>query len=346
MVAAVACGDDGASDDAATTGAPATGDASTTMTGGGGTGPADATGAPGGGSDAGETTGADTSPATGDDAGSSSDSGAVDDDNPSNITPAAALIWSEDYEQADDAQILSDPGIAIGTWAADGGFGPSGGWTMTPDPIDGTADNEDSAGWLMPGPDVFPMDGYELVTVSFMLRMSGPLLDEIATQGQFWSHVNKVFDFKYWSETGGEGGRNGIHFGENPPQFVLASGGAGQFMQVGPDWRTLADEWVWVCFVVDMRADDPADRYLAAYYKVPGDDGVTEMGTAFEDNPVEPLQTYDGHGFAMFFSPLFGYWDDMNGRDTMIGDLSQMRVQIDRVRIADGWPTGDDGPPS
>ncbi len=84
---------------------------------------------------------------------------------------------------------------------------------------------------------------------------------------------------------------------------------------------------------------------VEAYYKAQGQPGVTRMGLVAENNPVQPLQPYAGRGFLMFFSPLFGYWDDMVGRDTLAGALQQMTVDLDRVRIANGWPTGADGPP-
>ena len=265
--------------------------------------------------------------------------------NPDDIPSATALILSRDYTTHDAGEVLSQANLAVGEWGAAYGYsGP--GWRFRPDPIIGTAENEDSAGWLMPwGAPAFPPDGHALVTVSFMLKLSGPLLDEIARGGPLWAHVNKAFDFKYWNAAGnGEGGRNGVHFGENPPQFHFSTGGAGQFMAIGPDWRTLADQWVWVCFVVDMRGATPSQRYLAAYYRPPGGQ-VQQMGRVAEDNATSPLQSYAGRGFLGFFSPLFGYWDDMNGRESVAGNLQSMFVHVDRVRIANGWPTGADGPP-
>lgn len=253
---------------------------------------------------------------------------------------------TRDYETQNASEVLSDPNIATGQWSNSSGYG-SGGWLFHPAPIAGTAENEDSAGWLMPwGAPTFPVDGYHLVTVSFMLKISAALLNEINIGGPFWAHVNKAFDFKYWDAAGtGEGGRNGIHFGESPPRFWFSSGGGGQFQAIGPDWRTLADQWVWVCFVVDMRAAQASQRTLAAYYKTTGGN-VQLMGKVAENNPTLALQAYAGRGFLGFFSPLFGYWDDMHGGSTLSGNLSAMTIQLDRVRIANGWPTGANGPPN
>jgi len=259
--------------------------------------------------------------------------------NPDSLPAATATHYANDYETQNDADVISQAGIALMSWSPNGGYGDTGGWRATPDPVTGTAQQEDSAGWFA-GQLSIPFDSHDLWVVSYVLKISGTLLSQIDTVG-FWAHVNKCFDFKYWSSTSGEGNRNGFHFGENPPRFWSSSGGGGQLYSIGPDWRTLADQWVWIAHVVDMRGADPATRYIATYYKTQAMSAVTRMGITYES---EGLQSYDGYGIAGLYSPLWGYWDDMNNQENL-ADPASMAVWIDRVRSQNGWPTGTDGPP-
>lgn len=89
--------------------------------------------------------------------------------------------------------------------------------------------------------------------------MTGPLLAAIEISGGFWAHMNQALDFKYFANDGGEGNRNGFHFGEMPPRWSIAGSGAGPTFPIGPDWRNLSDQWVWVCLVIDMRGATPAE---------------------------------------------------------------------------------------
>ena len=144
----------------------------------------------------------------------------------------------------------------------------------------------------------------------------------------------------------GEGNRNTIHFGESEGQvrFSHVDGGGGARIYFGPDWLALADEWVWLCHVIDMRSMNAGERYMATYLKREGDPGVTRIGIRYEDgDPV--LQSYDGRGIWGFLSPFHGYWDDMIDRDGLTNDLSQMHLSVDQIRVMDGWPDGAHGPP-
>jgi len=195
---------------------------------------------------------------------------------------------------------------------------------------------------------VFPLDAYDIISVSYMFRISQPLVAEIALGGPFWAHMQKSIDFKYHDPNApyGEGNRNGIHFGpgDGQVQFSFVDGGGGTRIYFGPDWVTLADEWVWLCHVIDMRGATPTERYLASYLKRAGDDGVTRTGIRYENGAPE-LQAYNGRGFWGFFSPVHGYWDDMVDRDGLVNDLAQMFLSVDRLRVMPGWPAGEHGPP-
>jgi hypothetical protein len=222
---------------------------------------------------------------------------------------------------------------------------------MQPDPIPGTSENENSAGWgggMSPGGTDFPLDTHHLVTVSYMYRVSSALLQEIALAGAFWAHDQKAIDFKYHDPDApyGEGNRNTIHFGESEGEvrFSHVDGGGGARIYFGPDWLTLADEWVWVCHAIDMRGATPAERYIATYIKRAGDDGVTRIGIRYE-NGDPALQAYDGRGIWGFLSPIHGYWDDMIDRDGLNHDLADMALAVDRLRVMPGWPSAEHGPP-
>lgn len=271
------------------------------------------------------------------------------DDNPDNLPETSMAIYSRDYDTEDSGDVTSMPNIALGEWGSSLGH-ESGGWRFQPDPIDGTTENEHSAGWAwgVAGPNYFPVDGYHLASVSYMYRVSSALIQEIAIGGPFWAHDQKSIDFKYHDPNGpyGEGNRNTIHFGDEGGQvrFSHVDGGGGSRIYFGPDWATLADEWVWICHVIDMRGTTPAERYMATYMKRAGDAAVTRIGIRYEDG--EPnLQSYNGRGIWGFLSPIHGYWDDMIGRDSLMNELSQMSVSVDRLRIMPGWPDAANGPP-
>jgi hypothetical protein len=273
--------------------------------------------------------------------------------NPDHVTAATTVIFARDYETElarDFNDNFGSRGGTIYAWDKSYGYGGTGGWRQQPDPaIGGNGESEEVVGWAMPDARSFPVDAYELVVTSFMLKITGELLDEIARGGSFWNHPNKVLDFRCWNTAGtGEGCRNGFHFGESPPRWFFSIGGAGQVRPgVGADWRKFADEWVWVALVVDMRGDTGAGRRLAIYYKGPEDADVQKAGEIGWERGRDRLEPYDGRGFHSynFGNTLFGYWDDMVGRQSVTGDLSAMHVYLDRVRITNGWPTGADGPP-
>ncbi|MBW2456565.1 MAG: hypothetical protein JRI68_18750 [Deltaproteobacteria bacterium] len=271
--------------------------------------------------------------------------------NPDQLPESSSPIYTRDYETEVADDVTSTPNIALGEWGASHGHGPSGGWRFAPDPIVSTAgDNENSAGWawgLQAGSD-FPVGAYDLVTVSYMYRVSQALVQEIALAGAFWNHDQKAIDFKYHDPNApyGEGNRNTIHFGESEGQvrFSHVDGGGGSRIYFGPDWVTLADEWVWLCHVIDMRGSSPAERYIATYIKRDGDPGVTRIGIRFENGPPE-LQAYNGQGVWGFLSPFHGYWDDMVDRNGLTHDLGQMFLSVDRLRVMPGWPDEANGPP-
>jgi len=301
--------------------------------------------------DAGPATSSATSSASGlGGAGGAGDGGGggaqAGDDNPDGLPESSVPIYANDYETENLDDVVHDPGIAIGAWDAAHGY-QSAGWRFQPDPVSGAnAENEDSAGWS--GGPIFPLDAYHLVSVSYLYRVSSELVGEIALDGAFWAHDQKSIDFKYHDPDApyGEGRRNGVHFGSEAGQvrFAHVDGGAGTRLYFGPDWATLADEWVWICHVIDMRGATPGDRYIATYMKREGDAGVTRLAIRYEgDDP--PLQTYDGRGVWGMFSPVHGYWDDMIDRDGLTGSLDEMHMSVDRLRIMPGWPDEANGPP-
>lgn len=310
----------------------------------------------GGGTAAAQGGGATTGPggmAAGGDGGSSSSAGGggaiPGDDNPDGLPESASPLYDRDYETDAPDGITSTPNIALAEWGADFGHGPSGGWRLQPDPVVGpNVENEASAGWAWDLQGAFPVDAHHLITVSYMFKVSEPLLQEIAAAGAFWNHDQKAIDFKYHDPDApfGEGNRNTIHFGESEGQvrFSHVDGGGGARIYFGPDWLALADEWVWLCHVIDMRSMNAGERYMATYLKREGDPGVTRIGIRYEDgDPV--LQSYDGRGIWGFLSPFHGYWDDMIDRDGLTNDLSQMHLSVDQIRVMDGWPDGAHGPP-
>ena len=285
--------------------------------------------------------------------GGTAGSGAGDPvaNNPDNLPESASPIYSRDYESEDGSDVHSEPNIALGTWGVSLGFGPSGGWSFQPDPVVSVSgDNEHSAGWAwgLQSGSYFPVDGYDLVTVSYMLRISDALVQEIALGGAFWNHDQKAIDFKYHDPNApyGEGHRNTIHFGEEGGQvrFSHVDGGGGSRIYFGPDWTTLGDEWVWICHTIDMRGATPGERYVATYLKRQGDAGVTRIGIRYE-NGIPELQPYDGRGIWGFLSPFHGYWDDMIDRDGLSNDLAQMSLSVDRLRVLPGWPDAANGAP-
>jgi hypothetical protein len=272
-------------------------------------------------------------------------------DNPDNLPESSTPIYSNDYDTNDPTGVTSVEDLAVGTWGANLGY-QSGGWSFQPDPIaDPSEDmNEDAAGWAygVQGSQYFPLDTYDLVTVSYMYKVSQALLEEIALGGPFWAHDQKAIDFKYHDPTdpNGEGNRNTIHFGENEGQirFSHVDGGGGTKIYFGPDWLGLADQWVWLCHVIDMRGATAEQRYVATYVKVPGDAAVTRIGIRYETSDP-PLQTYDGRGIWGFLSPIHGYWDDMVDANGLTNDLADMSLAVDRLRIMPGWPDAANGPP-
>lgn len=272
-------------------------------------------------------------------------------DNPDGLPETSRTIYDNDYEDDDPTGVTSTPNIAIGEWGAAMGHGPSGGWRFHPDPIgDPGAENENSAGWAwgLQAADYFPVDAYDIVTVSYMFNVSDALLQEIVVAGAFWAHDQKAIDFKYHDPDApyGEGNRNTIHFGENEGQvrFSHVDGGGGTRIYFGPDWMTLADEWVWICHVIDMRADAADGRYIATYMKREGEPGVTRIGIRYESGEP-PLQTYNGRGIWGFLSPFHGYWDDMVGGDDLTHEQADMHLSVDRLRVMGGWPDDANGPP-
>jgi hypothetical protein len=260
--------------------------------------------------------------------------------NPDGITETSSILYGRDYESqaANDVEYGS---VINMQWGSGFGYAGSGGWRAQPNPISGTGQNEDSKGWSVPADLGF--NRYNVISASFTLKITGSLLAAIETAGGFWSHLNKSLDFHYYDSSGGLGGRGGFHFGEMPPRWHIAGGGAGPYFPVGPDWRTLADQWVWLCFVIDMRGATPEQRYLAVYYKTPDMTGVARMGRVYES---QGLQSYGGHGIVGFpLTEIFGYWDDMNSRAAVESSLNQMFVYIDRMRIMPGYPNAANGPP-
>ena len=219
--------------------------------------------------------------------------------NPDNLPESSSPIYSNNFETDDaDGVVFSRPGIAVGKWSDTIGYGPSGGWQFRPDPTADPKKNEASAGWLL-GVDrkkYLAVDAHHLITVSYMYKVSQALLREIARGGPFWAHDQKAIDFKYHDPNApyGEGHRNTIHFGESNGKVrsCHVDGGGGTRIYFGPDWLTLADEWVWLCHVIDMRGATPAERYVATYMKRKRDTAVTKIGIRYEDGTPK-LQPYD-----------------------------------------------------
>lgn len=272
--------------------------------------------------------------------------------NPDSITEATEIIISKDYTTEVGSDVVEDPNIVLMEWDSTYGYnGP--GWRARPTPVNGTAEAEDIAGWSFPFGGVFGVDEYELIVISFMLKISAALLDEMSGPSGFMAHPLKFLDVKAYNAAGsGEGARNCFHFMDygSGPQFAHSGGGGGSNSQTafGPDWRTLADEWVWCAMVWDMRGATAAERYMAMYTKRAGDSGVTRIGRRFENQTIgsaPDMEPYDGRGFLGFFSPLAGYWDDIHDAENLVENPADYALHLDRVRIANGWPTGSDGPP-
>lgn len=270
-------------------------------------------------------------------------------DNPDSV-PAGALLWSRDYETevATDIRwgnpaVPYSPGLVNLVWGASHGYGPSGGWRAQPNPIvDPSNGNnaENAHGWACPYTTAFPGGPHQLIAVSFLLKISQELLDAIdaPNTGTFWDHMNKAIDM-------GGGGipRFGAHFGERPPRWQLCAGGAGPYKDTAVDYTPYAGQWVWHCFVIDVRGATPAERCIAMYVKPEGASAVVRIGRMDE---TEGLPAIGNEIPAFNLTPLWGYWDDMGDRALVeAAGLANMFLYVDRFKITSGWPTGADGPP-
>lgn len=268
--------------------------------------------------------------------------------NPDSLPSASSFVASKDYPTeslgiwpADAYGSESDPygSVAKLSFGASYGYGGTPGWRCQPDPMTGTGTYEDSVGWSMPNP--LASGSNNIVTISFMFKMTSALANAIPT-GEFWVHVNKAIDL------GGDAWpRYGIHFGDaqsgssEGPQWTISGGGAGPYFDTEYDWRQHGDQWVWVCAVIDGRGATSADRYIALYIKPEGAPDVIRIGRTYES---EGLPDLSGEIPGTVFTPLWGFWDDMENRE-LLTDLASMFVYVDRLRIGNGWPTGFDGPP-
>jgi hypothetical protein len=281
-------------------------------------------------------------------------------DNPDSIPDATTTYISKDYEANNggtDAVTFTgqqtDFDGVINEWDAGYGWNGTGGWRFRPDPsvVKDPSINEDSAGLNQSGANPITVDSTELLVISYMLKITQELLDEIAytdatagggTNPEFWAHDLKCIDFKYWDAAGtGEGNRNTIQFGGDGTgnvRFCHVEGGGGTRYYFGPDWDvSYGDVWAQLWHVIDMRGATPGARYIATYMKATGDTDVVRIGQTFEDASPVNLEAYENRGIRGLFSPVWGYWDDMTSRNEIIGTLANMAVYVDRLRVANGW---------
>jgi hypothetical protein len=134
-------------------------------------------------------------------------------------------------------------------------------------------------------------------------------------------------------------------------QFTPRAGGAGGIGGFGAtpliapivtlDFTDLADEWIWLCFVLDASGATDATRYTRFYYKKLSDSGVTKFyersGDADGGGGGDDSYKYTTRGwYGDQGRTLFGYWDDMRGGSSTIRDASRF-LTIDRLRMANGW---------
>ena len=212
--------------------------------------------------------------------------------NPDSYAAATEIYGSKDYETEVSGDVLSQEDIAIGTWGAAYGYGSTGAWRFTPRPIT-SGSNEDSAGWYA-DTGTIPVDECSVLTYSFMFYISQALVTKILDSGtSFWGSNNKVIDVFMWDSAGSavdSNTRQVVMFGKSNgtiPGLIftpIAGGGGGigyAETSIDPlvdlDFTDLADQWIWLSFVMDASGATDATRYTRLYYKKVGDAGVTKF---------------------------------------------------------------------
>lgn len=279
----------------------------------------------------------------------------VGNNNPDSYAEATTTYSSKDYETEVAGDVRSAENIATGSWGAAYGYGSSGGWRFTPRPIT-SASNEDSAGWET---DIgtITADTCDVLTISFLFYISQALVTKILTSGtSFWGSNNKVIDMFMWNADASAADtttRQVVMFGKSNGSmsgliFTPIAGGAGGVgyaeTTIAPivdlDFTDLADQWVWLSFVLDASGATDAERYTRLYYKKVGDSGVTKFydrdGTQDGGGGGDDSYKYTTRGWLGDQGrTLFGYWDDMVGGEAL-RDAAAF-VAIDRLRVANGW---------
>jgi hypothetical protein len=275
--------------------------------------------------------------------------------NPDSYAAATEIYGSKDYETEVSGDVLSQEDIAIGTWGAAYGYGSTGAWRFTPRPIT-SGSNEDSAGWYA-DTGTIPVDECSVLTYSFMFYISQALVTKILDSGtSFWGSNNKVIDVFMWNSGGtavDTNTRQIVMFGKSNgtiPGLIftpIAGGGGGigyAETSIDPlvdlDFTDLADQWIWLSFVMDASGATDATRYTRLYYKKVGDAGVTKFydrdGTEDGGGGADDTYRYTTRGwYGDQGRTVFGYWDDMVG-GTALRDANAF-VVIDRLRVANGW---------
>lgn len=262
--------------------------------------------------------------------------------NPDGITAATTTLFTRDFDTENAAHVIENTSVVLHDWDASYGYGGTGGWRLQPNPINGTASNEDSGGMDF----YHPLGGANTLRVfSFMQKMSSAFISAIPT-GTYWASVNKAIDLG----GGGSGyDRGGFHFGlqsgsgSSVCTWHITQGGAGPYYASSEDWNDYGDVWTWLAFVMDARDASSANRYMAIYMKAEGiDTSVRRIARVYESTG---LPNWSGGIPGIVLTPIWGYWDDMRDRELVSANLSSMFLYLDRFRVTDGWPTGADGPP-
>jgi hypothetical protein len=343
LLALPACGSDAGSQDASPTASTASSNA------GGGT--------PGGTAGTGGDTSTGTHTSTGSSQGGNGSTGTGGtsncDNNPDGYPTSGDLFYANDYETNTLNGMWEAPLVEL-AWGANFGHDGSGAFRAVPQPFpstSGDSPNEDHAGWGISEQQT-PVDACRRVFISYLLYLSQDLLDDIAdppaAQGRaFWQAGNKIVDISQYNANGqGTDDENGFRYvlklrrnnldDSGRVQFSHLAGGAGiEYFDDGtndnPDWRTLADQWVWVMHVLDEENTEMR-TYVKRATDCPVQRALVRDGTFQGPDAGDFLQSH-GRGFRVADMPLWGYWDDIV--NATISDTKY--VAIDRVRVSDHW---------
>ena len=209
--------------------------------------------------------------------------------NPDNYAAATITYTALDYETEVPSQALSFAGVVTTTWGATTGYGPSGGWRVTRD-----GSGSEHNGGLIPvgcyqGSPAIPVDETRLIVVSWLQKVSAAAVASMLTGAGC-----KSTDFKMWN-AGGTAEDNNTRqvtiftrypFDANRLMIYPVAGGGGGlgnasgYPEIAPltnvDFADFADQWAWVCVVMDATGAD-ADNSTRLYYKVAGDSTVTKF---------------------------------------------------------------------